>query len=685
MARGDLPGDLAARYEWVQELGRGAMGVVHRVRDRELGREVALKLVSRKLLVDPSKRKRFEREARVLARLEHPGVVRLFDAGVEAGQPYMAMELLEGEDLEGAAGVDAVAVMLEAADALEAVHAAGVLHRDLKPANLMRLADGRVVLVDFGLANADEESAITRSGDVVGSPYYMAPEVLCGEGATPASDFYSWGVTLYHLLEGRPPFRPETFHAYALGHRPLELSPRRLSPEGPEMAAILACMARDRRQRPTTRADLEALLRGEATQAHTRTEPSVVASSPARPSAAPPPPRRGPGRILLAAGVVGLLVGALAGRARDPGAPAVSAAPTVAPPVPEDPAVQELRQAWRRWREAGDQLATHLELERAQVVDHLPALVEWKEAQRLAPRLADDAFLLQLDVLRQRVGTWLDAAEKVPAPARAEAGPSSDPLPTELLRYLFRMTYEMDLRMDMALFALVGQAGFTEGERRLREDWNARKLALRDLAGEVAAGVDRLEAPASALLRAQLAAVGVAPDAAVGPVADRARARLVDAPPTPAHVRDALALDMLVTQRYESRALACGDRAAIQATLLEFEGRVRAAGPPDEATLNLTGRLLENELRLARLCQGRWSEARGRVVDELFQRVVDVGEGFPLVYGVVLRDVHTTGRGNVPVFGEPPAEIAGMIDEVERRLREIPGEGPVKIFPLGER
>ena len=173
MARGDLPGDLAARYEWVQELGRGAMGVVHRVRDRELGREVALKLVSRKLLEDPSKRKRFEREARVLARLEHPGVVRLFDAGVEAGQPYMAMELLEGEDLEGAAGVDAVAVMLEAADALEAVHAAGVLHRDLKPANLMRLADGRVVLVDFGLANADEESAITRSGDVVGSPYYI--------------------------------------------------------------------------------------------------------------------------------------------------------------------------------------------------------------------------------------------------------------------------------------------------------------------------------------------------------------------------------------------------------------------------------------------------------------------------------------------------------------------------------
>lgn len=687
MARGELPGNLATRYEWVEELGRGAMGVVHRVRDRELGREVALKLVGRQLLEDPKKRKRFEREARVLARLEHPGVVRLFDAGIEDGQPFMTMEVLDGHDLLDAGDLDAVQVMLEAAGALEAVHREGVLHRDLKPANLMRLTDARVVLVDFGLANAEEESAITRSGDVVGSPYYMAPEVLCGEPATPASDFYSWGVTLYYLIEGRAPFRPETFHEYVLGQLPLELPAARAAPGGSELAAIRACLSRDPAARPTTRAALEALLAGGAAAPEAPgNEPTMIASAPTRPEVpapSPPPPARArPWRVLAVAGLGGLLLGALAGRRSD----SVRPPGTPLPRAPrEAPATQELRKSWERWREASDQLATHLGLAREGVVDHLPAMVEWREVQRLAPLLAEDAFLLRLDVLRRRVGSWLAAAEEASPTARAALGPAADPFPAELLRYLFRLTYEADIRMDMALFALVGQAGFQGGELALREDWTARKVALRDLAAELSRGVDRFAHPAPALQRTQLAAVGVAPEEPVRPVADGARARLAEAPPKPSHILDALALDMLVTQRFESRALACGDRAAIQATLLDFEERVRAAGVPTPEGVMLTGRLLENEIRLARLCSGRWSPRRQGVAEGLFEVLKARGEAYPEMYGVILRDVHTTGRGNVPVFGEAPEEIAGMIDEVVRRLEALPGQRPVEVFPLGER
>jgi serine/threonine-protein kinase len=196
-----FPASLTDRYQPLGVLGAGAFGAVFRARDRELDRDVAIKVLAPAALSSAPKRLRHEAEA--LARLRHPGVVEVFGSGEAPEGPYMVMEYLEGASLATGREEDPLAVMLEVAVGLEAVHQAGLLHRDVKPSNIVRTKDGRVVLVDFGLVQAPDLTRFTGTGDVVGTPIYMAPELLIDGEYTRASDWFAWGRTLEVLAGAR--------------------------------------------------------------------------------------------------------------------------------------------------------------------------------------------------------------------------------------------------------------------------------------------------------------------------------------------------------------------------------------------------------------------------------------------------------------------------------------------------
>ena len=221
----EIPG-----FKITRELGRGAMGVVYQATQTNLDRPVAIKLL---LTGSESLYKRFELEANALGRIHNDGIMRIYDVGAKGNQPYLVMELLEGGTLTKAtAGLqtdpnDAAKLILQMARGLDAIHSAGLLHRDLKPGNVMlvdpppkpdanghiRLGGIRVKLCDFGLAkDISDESDLTQTGVVMGTPGYMAPEQAMGQhkNLTPATDIHALGAILYELLTGQPPFRGES-------------------------------------------------------------------------------------------------------------------------------------------------------------------------------------------------------------------------------------------------------------------------------------------------------------------------------------------------------------------------------------------------------------------------------------------------------------------------------------------
>jgi hypothetical protein len=195
---------LDGRYRLVRRLGTGGMASVWEAQDERLGRPVAVKILSDTFANEEDYRRRFEREARVAAGLNHAGLVGIHDFGVEADahRPYLVMELVRGATLsdrivDGTVGeLDLVALTRALLDALAHIHSAGVVHRDLKPGNVLIGADGRIRLTDFGIAQPKDATAITQTGQVIGTLDYMAPEVRRGETATPRSDLYALGVLL---------------------------------------------------------------------------------------------------------------------------------------------------------------------------------------------------------------------------------------------------------------------------------------------------------------------------------------------------------------------------------------------------------------------------------------------------------------------------------------------------------
>ncbi|MEA2169889.1 MAG: eukaryotic-like serine/threonine-protein kinase, partial [Solirubrobacteraceae bacterium] len=202
-------------YEIVEEVGRGGMGVVYHAREMALDRDVALKVILEDSVAVPIFRARFERESRLAASIDHPHIVAVHAVGEHDGRPYIAMQWINGGDLrsrlrEGPMSVaDAVRVGRQIAEALQAAHERGLLHRDVKPGNVMLRRGSRIhaMLGDFGIARTSEASLeLTRTGEVVGTPLYSAPEQFSGAGAQTASDVYSLGCVLYACLTGKAPY-----------------------------------------------------------------------------------------------------------------------------------------------------------------------------------------------------------------------------------------------------------------------------------------------------------------------------------------------------------------------------------------------------------------------------------------------------------------------------------------------
>lgn len=226
------PGADVGSFRILGLLGTGGMATVYRAEDTALQRTVALKVLPPEFLYDGTFARRFEQEARVVARLEHPNIVPIYATGIDDGIPWMSMRLLAGGNLGALLEhrrletTDALRILRGVADALDYAHARGVVHRDIKPTNILLDNSGRVCLGDFGLAQMLEgERGVTRTGMLVGTPHYMAPEQALGQPADHRCDIYSLGIVAYEMVVGNPPFTGSSPMAVLLKHvnQPLPL------------------------------------------------------------------------------------------------------------------------------------------------------------------------------------------------------------------------------------------------------------------------------------------------------------------------------------------------------------------------------------------------------------------------------------------------------------------------------
>src|SRR3954468_3330429 len=204
---------ISDRFRLEEKIGAGGMSTVYRAFDPTLERWVAIKLMHRDISSDPDQLERFRREARAVARLNHPHVVTVIDAGEDDGTPYIVFEYVEGETLKerirrlGRLPVgEAVAYAIEIGRALSAAHAQRLVHRDVKPQNVLIDPEGRAKVTDFGIARSLEARGLTATGRVLGTTDYVSPEQALGHEVTQQSDIYSLGVCLYEMLTGDAPF-----------------------------------------------------------------------------------------------------------------------------------------------------------------------------------------------------------------------------------------------------------------------------------------------------------------------------------------------------------------------------------------------------------------------------------------------------------------------------------------------
>lgn len=281
-------GDRVAHFEIVSLLGSGAMGKVFHAMDSSLQRSVALKLLPPDMFTDRLMKERFLREARAIAQLEHANIVRIYEFGEFQESYFMAMEYLTGgsigDALKGGKVYDqdsAVKIGISIASGLGAAHSAGIVHRDVKPDNLMFSRTGELKIVDLGLARSQQDGKpLTVAGAILGTPHYMAPEQILGDGQISGqADIYALGITLYHMVTGQTPYSGESVRQIVKAHLTQKLpDPRKLAPE-------------------VTPALYELLLKMTACERHDRT-PDMAAvvqglqelGSQTRPVVQPPPP-----------------------------------------------------------------------------------------------------------------------------------------------------------------------------------------------------------------------------------------------------------------------------------------------------------------------------------------------------------------------------------------------------------
>jgi serine/threonine protein kinase len=238
---------LNGRYRLEARIGAGGMSTVYRALDVTLERQVAIKLMNREVASDSDQLERFRREARAVARLSHPHIVGVIDAGEDDGRPYIVLEYVEGETLKdrirrhGRLPIpEAVAYAIEIARALGAAHARQIVHRDVKPQNVLIDEEGSAKVTDFGIARTLEEDGLTVDGRVLGTTDYVSPEQALGQRVTGQSDLYSLGIVLYEMLTGEVPFRGENQVAVAMKHVREEIPD--VQSKRPEVSAALAAV-----------------------------------------------------------------------------------------------------------------------------------------------------------------------------------------------------------------------------------------------------------------------------------------------------------------------------------------------------------------------------------------------------------------------------------------------------------
>jgi Tol biopolymer transport system component len=352
-------------YEILEPLGAGGMGEVYRARDTRLGREVAVKVLPAALSVDTSRLQRFEQEARLAGSLNHPNVLTVYDVGSHEGAPYLVTELLEGRSLHEvlASGPlptrKAIEYAQQIAHGLAAAHAREIVHRDLKPANVFVTRDGRVKILDFGLAKLTqldqrpcEDSAVptqTAEGRIVGTVGYMAPEQVRGQAVDARSDIFAFGAVLYEMLTGARAFRGETTAdvlTAILAKDPEELSrPGRVVPASLDRI-VRRCLEKDPEERFQSARDVGFAL--EAESGTSRPEQEGVAAAPRR------RPRLLTALIGLALLMVGVAVGLLGGRSVGVGASTPAQATFVDIALP--PGVQLVEPSFARLSADGRQI-----------------------------------------------------------------------------------------------------------------------------------------------------------------------------------------------------------------------------------------------------------------------------------------------------------------------------------------
>ncbi|MEU1279005.1 serine/threonine-protein kinase [Streptomyces sp. NPDC005805] len=333
----NTPGDLIdERFELTGKLGSGGMGTVWRARDTVLHRDVALKAVRSDASTSGAVRERVLREARALARLSHPHVVTVHHIVDSGPHPWIVMELVEGVSLQERleqgplSPAEAARTGRQILSALRAAHAAGIQHRDVKPANVLLRQDGTAVLTDFGIAALHDSTALTATGELVGSPEYMAPERVRGTGDDPAADLWSLGLVLYVCVEGVSPMRRATTLATLAAVLDEPVPPPVRS--GPLTPVLQALLVRDPAARPDAAA-LDALLARveEDDRAPVWAQPTTgvpvppraptavdsprptIPRQPPHPPAAPPERRGGRTPLVVAAVAVAVAVTAVAG------------------------------------------------------------------------------------------------------------------------------------------------------------------------------------------------------------------------------------------------------------------------------------------------------------------------------------------------------------------------------------